>query len=256
MIDTHSHIYLEEFDADRAEVVQRAKSAGLRHIVLPNVDLETVAPMQTLAAAYPGYISMAMGLHPTSVGEDYKEQLSLTRKFLEEGNYIAVGEVGIDLYWDATFRAEQMEAFDEQLHWAEDKSLPVIIHSRDALEEILAVFKNYSGKLPQCVFHSFGGSVEDVRRIREFGNFLFGINGVVTFKNSKLYEVLPEIGLDHILLETDCPYLTPVPYRGKRNESSYVPYIAQKIAETLEISVDTVSAQTDKNAICFFNLDT
>lgn len=255
MIDTHSHIYLEEFDADRVEVVQRAKSAGLRHIVLPNVDLETVSPMQTLAAVYPGYMSMAMGLHPTSVGEDYKEQLAKTKALLDCGGYVAVGEVGIDLYWDATFRAEQMDAFDEQLHWAEEKSLPVIIHSRDALDEILAVFRNYSGILPKCVFHSFGGTVDDVRKIREYGDFFFGINGVVTFKNSKLYEVLPEIGLDHILLETDCPYLTPVPYRGKRNESSYVPYVAQKIADTLGVSLDAVSVQTDKNAIAFFNMN-
>ena len=247
MIDSHSHIYLEEFDADRDDVMARAKAAGLKHLILPNVDLETVEPMHQLHSAYPDYTSMAMGLHPTSVGENYKSDLEKIHQYFAEGKYVAVGEVGIDLYWDATYRNEQIEVFDTQLHWAEEMSLPVIIHCRNGLDEVLDTFGNYTGTLPQCVFHSFGGTVEDVEKIRRYGDFHFGINGVVTFKNSKLSEVLPTIGLDRILLETDCPYLTPVPYRGRRNESAYIPYIAVKIADTLGITTDEVSAVTDNN---------
>ena len=232
MIDSHSHIYLEEFDADRSDVVARARQAGVRHLVLPNVDLDTVEPMMALHRAFPAYTSVAMGLHPTSVGE-----------------------VGIDLYWDKTYRNEQIEVFDEQLRWAERTGLPVIIHCREGLDEILWTFDNYGGTLPKCVFHSFGGTVDDVEAIRRRGDFLFGINGIVTFKNSKLGDVLPAIGLDRILLETDCPYLTPVPFRGRRNESAYIPHIAAKIAELLGTTIDEVSSRTDANAQRFFDID-
>lgn len=255
MIDTHSHIYLEEFDADRNDVVNRAVAAGLRHLVLPNVDLETWPQMLATHQAYPAYTSMAMGLHPTSVNAEFRQQLEQTRELLDSHKFVAVGEVGIDLYWDTTFRNEQMEAFDVQQHWAEERGLPVIIHNRDALSEITEVFANYSGTLPRCVFHSFGGTRDDVDSIRRFGDFYFGINGVVTFKNSRLSETLAHIGLDRILLETDCPYLTPVPYRGKRNESSYVPYIAAKIADTLGVSIDEVSRTTDRNALDLFRIN-
>lgn len=255
MIDSHSHLYLEEFDNDRDAAVARARSAGLKHLVLPNVDLATVEPMEKLHAAYPGFTSMAMGLHPTSVDCDYAANLAEIRRILDSGNFVAIGEVGIDLYWDATFRREQIEVFDTQLHWAEEKHLPVIIHCRDGLDDILGVFGSYTGNLPQCVFHSFGGTAEDVDRIRSYGDFYFGINGVVTFKNSRLSEVLPTIGLERILLETDCPYLTPVPYRGKRNESAYIPLIAAKIASTLGLPIEEVSDATDLNAASFFNLE-
>lgn len=254
MIDSHSHIYLEEFDADRADVVARARQAGVRRLVLPNVDLDTVEPMMALHRAYPAYTSVAMGLHPTSVGENYRADLAAIKEIFDRGGFVAVGEVGIDLYWDKTYRNEQIEVFDEQLRWAEHADLPVIIHCRDGLDEILRTFDNYGGKLPQCVFHSFGGTVADVEAIRRRGDFLFGINGIVTFKNSKLSDVLPAIGLDRMLLETDCPYLTPVPYRGRRNESAYIPYIAAKIADVLGTSVDEVSARTDANAARFFNI--
>lgn len=254
MIDSHSHIYLEEFDADRADVVARARQAGVRRLVLPNVDLDTVEPMMALHRAYPDYTSVAMGLHPTSVGENYRADLAAIKEIFDRGGFVAVGEVGIDLYWDKTYRDEQIEVFDEQLRWAERSCLPVIIHCRDGLDEILWTFDNYGGTLPGCVFHSFGGTVADVEAIRRRGDFLFGINGIVTFKNSKLGDVLPAIGLDRMLLETDCPYLTPVPYRGRRNESAYIPYIAAKIADVLGTSVDEVSARTDANAARFFNI--
>ena len=255
MIDSHSHIYLEEFDADRTDIVARARQAGVRRLVLPNVDLDTVEPMMALHRAYPTYTSVAMGLHPTSVGENFRADLAAIKEIFDRGGFVAVGEVGIDLYWDKTYRDEQIEVFDEQLRWAEHADLPVIIHCRDGLDEILWTFDNYSGTLPGCVFHSFGGTVADVEAIRRRGDFLFGINGIVTFKNSKLGDVLPAIGLDRILLETDCPYLTPVPHRGRRNESAYIPFIAAKIAEVLGTSVDEVSARTDANAARFFDIE-
>ena len=255
MIDSHSHIYLEEFDADRSDVVARARQAGVRHLVLPNVDLDTVEPMMALHRAFPAYTSVAMGLHPTSVGENFRSDLAAVKAIFDRGGFVAVGEVGIDLYWDKTYRNEQIEVFDEQLRWAERTGLPVIIHCREGLDEILWTFDNYGGTLPKCVFHSFGGTVDDVEAIRRRGDFLFGISGIVTFKNSKLGDVLPAIGLDRILLETDCPYLTPVPFRGRRNESAYIPHIAAKIAELLGTTTDEVSARTDANAQRFFDID-
>lgn len=255
MTDTHSHLYLEEFDTDREAAVERAKSAGLKRLILPNVDLDTVDRMIEMHDKYPAFTEMAMGLHPTSVNDNYERDLDNIKKhFSGNHKFVAIGEVGIDLYWDTTYKAQQIEVFNRQLHWAEDMNLPVIIHCRNGLDEILSVFANYDGHLPECVFHSFGGTVADVERIRQYGDFYFGINGIVTFKNSTLREVLPTIGLERILLETDCPYLTPVPYRGKRNESSYIPYIANTIADTLGLSIEEVSTITDRNAASFFNI--
>ena len=253
MIDTHSHIYLPEFDEDRDEVVSRALAAGISHIVLPNVDLTTVEPMYELHDAYPCYTSVAMGLHPTEIGNDYKQALDAIAARIEERPIVAIGEIGIDMYWDTTHREEQMDAFAEQIGWALERNLPIIIHCRNGLDEVLHVFDRFE-RLPQGVFHSFGGTNDDVELIRSFGDFYFGINGVVTFKNSKLSETLPAIGLARILLETDCPYLTPVPHRGKRNESAYVPYIAQKVADTLGVSIDEVSETTDRNAQNLFRI--
>lgn len=254
MIDTHSHIYLDEFDADRADVVERARAASLKCLVMPNVDMQTYPQLVATHNAYPDYTFMAMGLHPTSVGEDWRERLAETEGCFAERDFTAVGEVGIDLYWDATYRNEQMSVFTTQLQWAAEKSLPVIIHCRDGLDTVCEVFDRFAGELPQCVFHSFTGAADDVDRLRRYGDFMFGINGVVTFKNSHVDEVLPHIGLDRILLETDCPYLTPVPFRGRRNESAYIPLIAAKIASSLGIPVDEVSEVTDENARGFFGI--
>lgn len=252
MIDTHSHIYLPEFDDDRADVVARARKAGLRHLVMPNVDMATYDAMVATSAAFPTYTSMAMGLHPTSVEADWKQQLEATESHLDDHRFVAIGEVGIDLYWDDTYRKQQMTVLREQLLWAVRRDLPVIIHCRNGLDEVCDVFDGFGRTLPECVFHSFGGTKDDLRRIRRYGDFYFGINGVVTFKNAHVDDLLEPIGLDRILLETDCPYLTPVPYRGKRNESAYVPLIAEKIADTLGVSVDEVSEATDSNASRFF----
>lgn len=255
-VDTHTHIYLQdEFAGEYTEVAKRAFEAGVTHLIFPNVDRHSVAPMMRLHDCFPMNTSVAMGLHPTEINESWKDELAYIREILDTHRFVAIGEVGIDMYWDKTFRTEQMQALDIQLHWAEEKHLPVIIHCRDGLNEIVEVLENYSGKLPEIVFHSFTGNVDDVNRLRKISDFYFGINGVVTFKNAQsLRDALPTIGLNRILLETDSPYLAPVPYRGKRNESAYIPLIAQKIAETLAISVEEVASTTTANAIGFFNL--
>lgn len=253
MIDTHTHLYLEEFQPSPQDVVQRAIEAGVDQMIFPNVDLSTIQPMKSLQALFPANVSMAMGLHPTEIKDSWQVDLSLIEKeFNGDTEYIAVGEVGIDLYWDKTYRKEQHHAFDTQLQWAYDKNLPVIIHCRYGLDDILDIMDARKGRLPQCVFHSFGGTIEDVERIRHRGDFYFGINGIVTFKNSKLRDVLSTIGIDHILLETDAPYLAPVPHRGKRNESAYLVHTAAHIASALGVTLNQVSSATTTNARTLF----
>lgn len=254
MIDTHTHIYLEEFDADRIEVMQRALDNGVRHMLLPNVDLNTIEPMHHLHDAFAECTSMAMGFHPTEVNSDFRNALATVQRHFGNRRYVAVGEIGIDLYWDKTYHKEQLEAFDTQCHWAVEMDLPIIIHCREGLEQVLQVFDRFSGPLPRGVFHSFIGTARDVADIRLRGDFYFGINGIVTFKKSALPQVLPEIGLQRILLETDSPYLAPVPNRGKRNESANIPHIAACIASHLGMSINEVSAATDSNAQRLFGI--
>jgi len=249
MIDTHTHIYLEEFDEDRIEVVRRAREAG---VILPNVDFDTVQAMHATNDLFPGYCRMAMGLHPTSVEDDYRERLGQVRELLFSGEYCAVGEIGLDLYWDKTYAEEQKEAFVMQTGWAAESGLPVIIHCREAFDEISALLQ--SGRVPafRGVFHSFTGSAEQVRLLRGTGDYYFGINGIVTFKNAHLEDMVREVGIGRILLETDAPYLAPVPYRGKRNEPSYLPYMAKRIAEILDITTAEVEEATTANAVRLF----
>lgn len=254
IIDTHTHLYLPEFEQP-AEVVKRALDAGVGHLVFPNVDLTTIKPMKELAAAFPGSTSMAMGLHPTEVNANWKQDLEKIQSELDGATkYVAVGEIGIDLYWDKTFRAEQMEAFRRQSLWAVERGLPVIIHCREGLDEILEVFDSME-TVPQGVFHSFGGTADDVEKIRRRGDFYFGINGIVTFKNSKLRETLPAIGAQRLLLETDAPYLAPVPHRGKRNESAFIIHTAAYIAAALGTTPEEIAATTTSNATQLFKLD-
>lgn len=253
MIDTHTHIYLEEFDDDRDEVMARSKESGVSHLIFPNVDLSTIEPMYALHHKYPAYTSMAMGFHPTEVREDYRNALAVVESHLDDERFVAIGEVGIDLYWDTTFRSEQKIVLAEQVQWAIDRSLPLIIHCREGLDDVLDVFSRFS-ELPPMVFHSFTGSIDDIRRIRRFGDFYFGINGIVTFKKSAVPSILPEIGISRILLETDSPYLAPVPNRGKRNESSNIPHICRCIASHLSLSCDEVSQLTDDNARRLFGI--
>lgn len=250
MIDTHTHLYLPEF-ADQpdgpAAAVRRAVDAGVHSMIFPNVDLTTVQPLEELAARFPGVVYTAMGLHPTEVRDDWRDTLAAIDAHLGDGSrHVAVGEIGIDLYWDATYRSQQMQAFDTQARHAARLGLPVIIHCREALSETLEVLSGIPGL--RAVFHSFGGDSADVDRIRRVGDFYFGINGIVTFKNSRLREVLPQIGLDRILLETDSPYLAPVPKRGRRNESAYLPYICAHIAQTLAVTSTEVDSATSANA--------
>ncbi|MBR5639554.1 MAG: TatD family hydrolase [Muribaculaceae bacterium] len=255
MIDSHSHIYCREFNDDRDQVIERAREAGVQHIILPNENLESVQYLVAARDAYPGYISIALGLHPEDVDEDYERQLTAMRPLLDEHNPVAVGEIGIDLYWDKTWREQQMAALDTQLHWCKELDIPFIMHCRDALDEILSVMDNFGESLPQGVFHSFTGTPQDVEEVRKRGDFYFGINGIVTFKKSNVKDILPVVGLDRLLLETDSPYLAPVPHRGKRNESAFVTHVCHFIAQHLNLSDKEVETATDRNAITLFKLN-
>lgn len=255
MIDTHAHIYAEEFDADRPEMIQRASDVGVAHIILPNIDAESLPRMLELEAAYPSFCHAAIGLHPTSVKENFHQELALVRSELERRSYIAIGEIGIDLYWDKTFIDEQLIAFRTQLDWALEYQLPVIIHVRDSMQVTLEAMAPYRGKGLRGVFHSFTGGASDVKAILSFGGFLFGINGIVTFKNTHLRELIPQMGINNIVIETDAPYLSPVPYRGKRNESAYLTYMVNTLATALNQSAEEIDYKTTENALVLFNLE-
>lgn len=254
MIDSHSHIYCEAFDEDRDAVVQRAREAGVRHIVLPGESAESVPSQVALQQRFPDYISLALGLHPEEVNGDYLTALAQLRPLLDEHPVVAVGEIGIDLYWDKTWREQQHHALDIQLHWCHELGVPFIMHCREALDDILDVIDHLDCPVPQGVFHCFTGTPEDVERIRRRGDFYFGVNGVVTFKKSTVSQLLPVIGLDRLLLETDAPYLAPMPHRGKRNESAYIPLVNDFIAKALGVTSEDVSAATDCNAERLFHL--
>ena len=252
IFDTHTHIYLPEFDDDCELVIERAKEAGVAMMMLPNVDTETILPLKKVLENNTDCCMAAMGLHPTSVAEDYKSRLDDIAAEFERREYKAVGEIGVDLYWDKTFRNEQLDVFAEQLRWASQKSLPVIIHNREALDDTIAVLRQ--NPVERFVMHSFGGSPDDVKRVREVGDAYFGINGVATFKNARLEDTIREIGLERLVVETDAPYLSPVPYRGKRNEPSYIVNTIRKIAEVLSLSQEEVENATYTNACALFSL--
>lgn len=254
MIDTHTHIYSQEFDDDRQQVVERAQQVGVSHIILPNENLDSIDRLLKVKDMWPEYVSLALGLHPEEVNDGFRDTLAALRPQLDKVPCVAVGEIGVDLYWDTTWRDQQLEALDTQLHWAADLSIPFIIHCRKALDEVLWVMDNFGESLPQGVFHCFEGSVEDVERVRRRGDFYFGVNGVVTFKKSTVPELLPVIGLDRILLETDAPYLSPVPHRGKRNECAYVAAVRDCVAQHLGVTSQCVDDITTRNAITLFHL--
>jgi TatD DNase family protein len=254
VIDSHTHIYGEEFDSDRDAVVQRARDAGVTHVILPNENMASIARLQTMQHDYPQYVSLAIGLHPEEIDGNFRDQLTAMRPLLDRDKYVGIGEIGIDLYWDKTWRDEQMEALDTQLHWCVDLDLPFIIHCRAGLDECLDVFANFGTTLPRGVFHSFTGTADDIERIRRYGDFYFGVNGIVTFKKSTVPALLPVIGLDRLLLETDSPYLAPVPRRGTRNESSNIPYINDCIAKHLNLTPQQVSQATDNNVQRLFSI--
>ena len=254
MIDSHAHIYCDAFDDDRDQVIARAREAGVRHIIMPNENLESLPRLKAVRDAYGDYVSLTIGLHPEDVDGDFASKLTAMHQLIDDKPWVAVGEVGIDLYWDRTWREQQLEALDTQLHWCVEKDIPFIMHCRDGLDECLWVLDNFGEALPRGVFHSFTGSVADVAQVRRRGDFYFGVNGIVTFKKSAVKEILPVVGLDRLLLETDSPYLAPVPNRGKRNESANIPHICLFVAEQLGVTFETVSEATDRNVADLFRI--
>jgi len=247
LIDTHAHIYQEDFLADIEAIMSRAKENGVSKIYLPNVDVSSIKEVKDLVAKNSDLFIPMMGLHPCYVKEDYKEQLAGIEKELCEGKYAAVGEVGIDLHWDKTHFIQQQDAFRTQIRWAIKLKLPIIIHARESLQEIFQILDEEYRDGLKGIFHCFGGTAEDAQKIISYG-FKMGIGGTVTYKNSKLPEVLKNIGLQHIVLETDAPYLSPVPYRGKKNEPAFIIEVAKKLAEIKNIPLHEVAAVTSKNA--------
>lgn len=254
LIDTHTHLYLEEFDNDRKEAVLRAIDSGVEQMVLPNIDSESVAPLLRLCDEFPRNCFPAMGLHPTSVKANYKEEMEVVVRQLKERKYVAIGETGIDLYWDTSYYKEQEYCFNRQMELALEYQLPVIIHSRNSLKELFDILHAFGQKLPTGIFHCFPGSLDEACKAVDMG-FSLGIGGVVTFKKSSMADVAREIPLQHIVLETDAPYLAPVPYRGKRNESAYILKVSEKIAELKNISTEEVAEITSANAKKLFHLN-
>ncbi|MFW6226473.1 MAG: TatD family hydrolase [Bacteroidota bacterium] len=254
-VDTHTHLFLDSFQNDIDTVIKRALEAGVSTMLLPNIDSSSIPPMFEMVRAYPDICYPMMGLHPTSVKENYNQELDIVEKFLfdEKHSFVAVGEIGIDLYWDTTFFTEQKEAFIAQIKWAKQLDLPVVIHARDSFQEIFDVLQKEHLHDVKGVFHSFTGTTKEAAKILEWG-FKIGIGGVLTFKNSGLDKVVKEIPLSEIVLETDAPFLAPVPKRGKRNESAYLVYIARKLAEIHQVTPQEVSRITSATSLELFNL--
>lgn len=255
LIDTHSHLFLEEFTEDLPQVMERARNAGVSYIFMPNIDSTTIDSMMSVCNAYSGFCYPMIGLHPTSVNESYERELSIVYERLSApNNFIAIGEIGLDLYWDKTFLKEQLVAFEKQIEWALEFNLPIVIHSREAFDYIYKVMEPYKNTALSGVFHSFTGTQEEADRLLEFEGFMLGINGVVTFKKSTLPETLLTVPLERIVLETDSPYLTPVPNRGKRNESAYVKDTLNKVAEIYRMTDEYVAEVTSENALKVFGI--
>jgi TatD DNase family protein len=250
-IDTHTHLYLDDFKNDLDALMKRAMDAGVEKFFLPNIDLTSVDALHELCKKYPSQCFPMMGLHPCSVKENYLSDLDAIYKLLKANKYYAVGEIGIDLYWDKSTLQQQVDAFKKQIDWALELKLPIVIHCRDAFDEIYKVLTQYD-VLPKGIFHCFSGNVEQAHKLIELGGFKLGIGGVVTFKNSGLDKVAEKIDLKHIVLETDAPYLTPTPYRGQRNESSYLRIIANRIAEIKNCNMGLVAEVTTQNAYEIF----
>ncbi|MGL5271902.1 MAG: TatD family hydrolase, partial [Phocaeicola sp.] len=232
LIDTHTHLFAEEFSEDLAVVIERAKSAGVEKFFLPNIDEESVAPMLDVCNRFPDCCFPTLGLHPTSVDANYKQKLANLRVHLKESHpFVAIGEVGLDLYWDKTYAKEQEDALHTQIGWALEYNLPLVIHCREANAELLTLLENYKKEELRGVFHSFGGTADEASRLLEYPHFFLGINGTVTFKKSILTETLKNVPLERLVIETDSPYLAPVPFRGRRNESGHIIYVANRLSD-------------------------
>jgi TatD DNase family protein len=247
LIDTHCHLYVEAFDADLPAAIERAENEGVDRFYLPAIDSTATSRLLGLEQQYPGKCFAMMGLHPCSVKENYRLELQQVEEWLGNRQFSAVGEIGLDFYWDKTFVPQQYEAFKRQLQLAAQYGLPAILHCRDSMDESIDTVQSLQDGRLGGIFHCFGGTVEQARRIIGLG-FYLGIGGIITYKNAGLAPVLEQLSLDHMVLETDAPYLSPVPFRGKRNESSYLRYIVQKLAEIKQVPVETVAKITTRNA--------
>lgn len=253
MIDTHCHLYTEAFVADLDGVIERARHAGLERIYLPAIDRETHAALLALVQKAPGFCYPMMGLHPCSVKSNYADELAQIRAYIDAQAFAAIGEIGLDFYWDKTHIKEQYEALHQQINWALEKQWPVVLHTRDAIPETIDVIRQYQNKGLTGIFHCFGGTKAEAEAIMELG-FYLGIGGVITYKKSGLKELVAELPLDCLVLETDAPYLSPTPYRGKRNEPAYLKIIAAEIADAQQIAVESVWETTTRNALAVFRL--
>ncbi len=253
LIDTHCHIDSEDFEGEVDAVIQRAKDAGVEQIYLPGVDVANMDRVVDFADCYPDFIIPMMGIHPTEIDENYETDLKLVRQWLEKRKFAAVGEIGMDLYWDKTYKKEQMLAFEEQIKMSIEFNLPINVHVRDAFNEAFEVLESFKQGTVRGVFHCFSGSKEIAERVLRLGDFYLGVGGVVTFKKSKLGEVLKSVGLERVVIETDAPYLTPTPFRGKRNESAYLLHVANYLASLFGISPHIVGETTSENAIKLYS---
>ena len=252
LIDTHAHLYHKQFDADREDMLARAWESGVTKLFLPNVDHDSIAAMDALAASHPDRCFAMMGLHPCSVGADNNAAMEEVERLLRTGRYCAVGEIGIDLYWDKTYLAQQEEVFRQQVRWAKELRLPIAIHCRESFAEVIAIVEEENDESLRGVFHCFTGSAEQARRVITLKGFHLGIGGVITYPKGGLFETMREVGAEHCVLETDAPYLAPVPHRGKRNESSYIPRIAARLAEATGMSIEEIARITTTNAGLLF----
>ncbi len=253
LIDTHTHLYLEAFDEDRDQVIKKAIAEGVDRFYLPAIDSTYSSRMLDLEEKYPDHIRLMMGLHPTHVKENYKEELLHVEQYLAKRNFAAVGEIGIDLYWDKSLLKQQKEAFDNQILWAKEKELPIVIHCRDAFDETFEVLEGHKGDDLSGIFHCFTGSKEQAEKAIGL-NFKLGIGGVLTFKNGKIDQFLDQISIDHIVLETDAPYLAPAPFRGKRNQSKYLIYILRKLSKIYHRTEEELATITTQNALEVFKI--
>lgn len=254
LIDTHTHLFASEFDEDRREVVQRAIALGVEKLILPNIDASTLDSMLEMLVDYPKNCFAMVGLHPGSVGVNYKEELNKIKESLLQNKErcVAIGEIGMDLYWDKSFVNEQRLVFAEQVKWAKELKLPIAIHAREAFDEIFEVLDELNDEHLTGVFHCFTGNIEQAQHILNYEGFKLGIGGVLTYKKSNLPQVLSTIDLKNIILETDSPYLSPVPFRGKRNESSFILHVAEKLSDVYQLPLEVIATETSKNALQLF----
>lgn len=254
IIDSHSHIYSSEFKNEYSEIIERAKTAGVEKIILPNIDSSSINAMLRLSDEYPNYCLPLIGIHPTSVNEDYDKELEIIEYWLNKRSFFGIGEIGLDYYWDKTFKEEQIIVLETQLNWCLKHNLPAVLHIRDAFEDIFDIIEPFCKKGLTGVFHSFTGTLEEGQRAIDLG-FLIGVNGLVTFKNAGIDKLIAQLPLEKLIVETDAPYLAPVPFRGKRNESAYVSYVVDKISDLKEVPVSKVSKITTANCKKLFKLE-